>query len=206
KQGVYVKHGILCDALNEETEVIGDLSEARCLNGKHNWQNAAAAYAVCVKLGLKPEQVFQAIFSFPGLVHRQELVADINGVQYVNDSKATNSDAAIRALQSFEKIHWIAGGRAKEASFVGMLHAANNVKQAYFIGEAGTQFSDDLKSIPNQVFVDLEEAFNAAVINAEEGDTILLSPACTAFDQFSDFEKRGKAFKELVRAHEGINS
>ncbi len=206
KQGVYVEQGVLFDAMQGEAEMIGDLSAATCLHGNHNWQNAAAAYAVAVKLGLRPNHVFDAILSFPGLVHRQEIVADVGGVRFVNDSKATNSEAAIRALQSFDKIHWIAGGRAKEDSFSVMRGAARSVKRAYFIGEAATLFSRDLANIPNQVLGNLAEAFDEAAANAKEGDTILLSPACTAFDQFADFEKRGDAFRELVVAYKGANS
>ncbi len=206
ERGVYVENGQLFDALESKAKAVGDLSSAKCLKGKHNWQNAAAAYAVAVNLGLHSQDVFEAILSFPGLVHRQELVEDVGGVRFVNDSKATNSDAAIRALQSFGAIHWIAGGRAKETSFSHMQAAAGSVKKAYFIGEAAAQLKHDLAEIPHQVFNSLRDAFDAAIENAVAGETILLSPACTAFDQFPDFEKRGDAFRELVMIHKGANS
>lgn len=206
EQGVFVDGGQLFDALDGHATAVGDLNTAICLRGNHNWQNAAAAYAVAISLGLNSQDVFEAILSFPGLVHRQELVAEVGNVRFVNDSKATNSDAAIRALQSFEAIHWIAGGRAKETSFAHMQVAASSVKKAYFIGEAAAQLRHDLIEIPHQVFNSLRDAFHSAVENAKAGETILLSPACTAFDQFSDFEKRGDAFRDLVMIHKGANS
>ena len=117
----------------------------------------------------------------------------------MNDSKATNSDAACRALTSFENIHWIAGGRAKETSFEHMLPYLDKVKSCHFIGEAAGLLAGDLKPEHLTIHEGLAEAVAAAKLMAIKGDTVLLSPACTAFDQFPDFEKRGHSFKELVR-------
>lgn len=199
EDGIYVQNGVLFDALSDELIEVGDLTTAKCLQGEHNWQNAAAAYAVGRKSGLKPQRIFDAIVTFPGLVHRQELVAEIAGVRFINDSKATNSDAAARALQSFDHIHWIAGGRAKESSFAHLGGAASHVKKAYFIGEAAEQLVQDLGNVMVcEKYADLTTALDAAGKNTEPGDTVLLSPACTAFDQFPDFEKRGDAFRDRV--------
>ena len=112
-RGISAVDGKLYDSLLGNAVRVGDLSEAPTLPGRHNFQNAAAAYAACRSLGLEPGRIFDAIRSFPGLAHRMEQVGEIEGVRFVNDSKATNADAAARALASFERIYWIAGGRAK---------------------------------------------------------------------------------------------
>lgn len=201
--GIYVSGGLLIDALDGEATPVGDITGAKALHGVHNWQNAAAVYAVGRSLGLESTAILDALHSFPGLEHRQEIVATIDGVRYVNDSKATNSDAAARALASFHNIHWIAGGRAKEASFSHLAHRMADVKACYFIGEAAGQLAKDLKPHHLVIHENLEHAFSAAHAAAAIGDTILLSPACTAFDQFSDFEQRGRTFKALVAATSG---
>jgi len=200
--GVYVLDGILYDAMDGEAKRIGDLAEAKALQGSHNWQNAAAAYASGRQLKFSPSRIFTNLCSFPGLVHRQEIIATINGVSFVNDSKATNSAAALRALSAFENIHWIAGGKAKEMNFSHMSPAVANVKKAYFNGDAASIFERDLAvSVDSNVYADMTAAFNAACGAAVPGDTILLSPACTAFDQFKDFEERGECFRSLVEGY-----
>lgn len=196
--GVYVVDGLLIDAVEGDAKPVGHLSAAYALHGEHNWQNAAAAYAVGRKLGFKSEEIFEALLSFKGLEHRQEIVGSFEGVLYVNDSKATNSDATCRALASFENIHWIAGGRAKETSFAHMLPCLAKVKSCHFIGEAAGLLAGDLKPEYLTIHDGLAEAVAAAKLMAIKGDTVLLSPACTAFDQFRDFEARGRAFKTLV--------
>lgn len=196
--GVYVVDGLLVDAIEGDAKPVGHLSAAYALHGEHNWQNAAAAYAVGRKLGFKSEEIFEALLSFKGLEHRQEIVGSFEGVLYVNDSKATNSDATCRALTSFENIHWIAGGRAKETSFKHMLACLDKVKSCHFIGEAAGLLAGDLKPEHLTIHEGLSEAVTAAKLAAIKGDTVLLSPACTAFDQFCDFEARGRAFKDLV--------
>jgi UDP-N-acetylmuramoylalanine--D-glutamate ligase len=200
KEGVYVVDGLLVDAINGDPAPVGSLSGAFALQGEHNWQNAAAAYAVGRSLGFASADILEALLSFKGLEHRQETLGVIEGVRYVNDSKATNSDAAARALSSFENIHWIAGGRAKEASFAHLAEKLSSVKTCHFIGEAAGQLAGDLKPQHMTIHEGLAEAIAAAKAAAVRGDTILLSPACTAFDQFTDFEARGRAFKALVKA------
>lgn len=206
--GVYVSDGALIDDMDGKAIVRADLREcAPMLLGCHNWQNAAAAYAAGRNLGCKPEDIISAFGSFPGLVHRQETVATIDGVRYVNDSKATNVDATSRALKAFDNIHWIAGGRPKEKNFTALAALMGTVKQAYLVGEAADAIAHD---VGGEVSVtdcrDLSHAIETARANAVEGDVILLSPACTAFDQFRDFEHRGDVFRSLVLALEGERS
>ena len=201
-RGVYVAGGLLIDAIDGEAKPVGDIRAAKALQGTHNGQNAAAAYAVGRSLGFASDMIFETLLSFSGLEHRQEVVAVVDGVRIVNDSKATNSDAAARALTSFDNIHWIAGGRAKEETFAHLDKFMGSVKACYFMGEAAGQLSGDLKPSHLTVSETLAEAFNSAAKAAISGDTILLSPACTAFDQFANFEVRGRAFKGLVRKFE----
>ncbi|WP_417460266.1 UDP-N-acetylmuramoyl-L-alanine--D-glutamate ligase [Kordiimonas sp.] len=206
--GVYVLDGMLTDDMDGEAVVCADLREcAPMLLGSHNWQNAAAAYAAGRSLGFKFEDIISAFGSFPGLAHRQETVATIDGIRYVNDSKATNVDAASRALRAFENIHWIAGGRPKEKNFTALAALMGTVKHAYLIGEAADAIAHDVGGDVDVADCrDLEHAIECARANAVEGDVILLSPACTAFDQFRDFENRGDVFRSLVLARTGERS
>ncbi|MFC3053033.1 UDP-N-acetylmuramoyl-L-alanine--D-glutamate ligase [Kordiimonas pumila] len=204
KGGVYVLDGILYDDTKGDQLVVGNLKDAKALQGSHNWQNAAAAYAAIKHMGFAPDKILSALSSFPGLVHRQEIIATLKGVRFVNDSKATNSDAAMRALTAFKNIRWIAGGKAKETSFVHLKPMMGSVKKAYFNGAAASLFQQDLGgSVPHEVYETMADAFHAAAHDAVEGDTVLLSPACTAFDQFKDFEHRGGVFREMVQTLEG---
>ena len=203
--GVYVQDGTLIDDLDGEALAVGHVSnEIAALQGSHNWQNAAAAYAAGRCLGLSPTAIFDAFRSFPGLAHRQETLAVINGIRIVNDSKATNIDAASRALKSFDKIHWIAGGRPKEKNFSALLPLMVTVKHSYLIGEAADAIAHDMEgAVPLMDCRDLDHALELAFEKAVSGDVILLSPACTAFDQFRDFEARGEAFRHMVAKLEG---
>lgn len=198
--GVYVLDGVLYDALGGAAVSHGDLlTHAPMLLGSHNWQNMAAAFAAGRVLGFSGEEILAAFGSFPGLVHRQETIAYIRGVRFVNDSKATNVDAASRALKAFANIHWIAGGRPKEKDFSALLPLMSNVKHAYLIGEAADAIAHDVgQGVDVTDFADLAHALESAFANAVDGDVILLSPACTAFDQFRDFEARGEVFRSLV--------
>ncbi len=196
---VFVADGRLMDAMSGSPVAVGRIAEIETLQGTHNWQNAAAAYAVGRKLGLSPADIFASFRSFAGLAHRQELVAERQGVRYVNDSKATNVDAAVRALSSFDHIHWIAGGRPKDKSFEALMAFKSRIKHAYLLGEAADALAHMLRDeIPYSDCRDMAHAVARAARRAEDGDTVLLSPACTAFDQFTDFEARGEAFRAAV--------
>jgi UDP-N-acetylmuramoylalanine--D-glutamate ligase len=171
--------------------------------GPHNRENAAAATAAARAAGVSDERIAEALRTFPGVEHRLELVAEIAGVRYVNDSKATNTAAARRALRAFDApIHLILGGREKGERFDEFAQeiAAANVTTVYLIGEAAGRLGEDLDyaAVPNLLAVTLDRAVAEAASAAEPGDVVLLSPACASYDQFRDFEHRGEEFRRLV--------
>ena len=187
------------------------------LRGRHNGQNAAATLAVCQALGLSEEQVLEGFQSFPGLAHRMEQVGHANGVLFINDSKATNAEAAAPALSSFDRVHWIVGGLAKQGGIEALAPFFPRVAKAYLIGEAAGTFAAQLgDTIPYEIAGTLQQAVNHAAVDAaqdaksaqQSGDgsdaVVLLSPAAASFDQFPNFEKRGEAFKEAVAALDGF--
>lgn len=204
ERGVYAIDGRVFDSTGGRAEAIVDLAEHRALVGPHNWQNAAAAVAAARVLGMAGPAIAAAVASFPGLPHRVETVATIGGVRFVNDSKATNADAAARALACFERIHWIAGGRPKAGGLAGTEPYWPRVRRAYLIGEAAEAFERTLAGrVATTRCAGLAEAVAraAAEARAEGGEAVvLLSPACASFDQFRDFEARGAAFRAAVRA------
>ncbi|HET9072959.1 MAG TPA: UDP-N-acetylmuramoyl-L-alanine--D-glutamate ligase [Solirubrobacteraceae bacterium] len=172
------------------------------LPGLHNRRNAAAAAAVCLDRGLDPARVAQGIRDFPGVPHRLELVAERDGVRYVNDSKATNVDSTLTALASFTSgVHLILGGQGKAQDFSALVPAVTaRCAAVYLIGEDAPRIAEALApaGVPVQRAGDLAGAVALAVPQAGEGATILLSPACASFDQFANFEARGEAFRALV--------
>ena len=204
---IIVVNGHLLDRRNESSDAVSlaDLRQALDLKGVHNWQNAAAAYAVARCLGCSSTDAANALLSFPGLEHRLEDLGTVAGVRFVNDSKATNIDAARRALSSYENILWIAGGRAKDTSLESLYPHLPNIVHAFLIGEAAQSFAARLDGrIPVTISGDLEsaipEAHTRALVLGASNAVVLLSPACASFDQFNDFEERGNRFKELVKA------
>jgi UDP-N-acetylmuramoylalanine--D-glutamate ligase len=206
-RGVYALSGVLYDATGDRVIEVADLLRARSLPGRHNWQNAAAAYAAVRALGLSVEDAATGLITFPGLAHRMETVAQIAGVRFVNDSKATNADAARQAMSAYPRIFWIAGGRAKAGGIDSLSDLYPRVARAYLIGEAAEDFARALDGkTPYVVCGDLAQATRAAFADAQaakarEGDAeaiVLLSPACASFDQFADFEARGEAFRAAV--------
>ncbi len=207
--GVYVRDGRLVDATGVEPVVVGDLTGAANLPGAHNRQNAAAAYAAAVAAGIAPKSAAAALLTFPGLAHRQQTVAVIDGVRFVNDSKATNADAAATALASHRDIYWILGGRAKVGGLDGLEDRLGAVRRAFVIGEAATDFARWLVGrVPVEIAGTLERAVRIAAAaartdraaGAAPNATVLLSPACASFDQFASFEARGQAFIDAVAA------
>jgi UDP-N-acetylmuramoylalanine--D-glutamate ligase len=202
--GVYVENGTLFDALADGDPVpVLAMAETTSLPGPHNAQNAAAAYAAARVLGLDAETIAAAIRSFPGLPHRQELVAVVDGVAFVNDSKATNADAAAKALACYDTIYWIAGGRPKEGGLSGLEAYLPRIRHAFLIGEAAAGFAHALEStVAVTISETLERAVPAAAAAAaasgEPRPVVLLSPACASFDQFANFEARGDTFRALV--------
>jgi len=203
--GIYGLDGELFDGMEEPVGKIIDLRTVRTLPGAHNWQNAAAAYAACRALGCEREVVAAGLASYPGLPHRQELVAVIDGVPWINDSKATNADAAAKALACYGSILWIAGGRAKEGGIDALEPYFPYIRHAFLIGEAMANFAHTLSGkVPLTLSGDLETAVTQAQALARhdrhQGVVVLLSPACASFDQFENFEHRGERFRALVQA------
>jgi UDP-N-acetylmuramoylalanine--D-glutamate ligase len=197
--GVYVAGTNLIDDLEHQQAAVLNLATLPHLPGRHNWQNAAAAFAAARCLGVAAQIAARAIASFPGLPHRQELVAKIDGVRYVNDSKATNADATEKALVCYEDVLWIAGGVAKEGGIAGLEPYFSRLRHAFLIGEAAPAFAETLSGkAPFTRSGDLATAVRQAHAIAKPGNTVLLSPACASFDQFRDFEARGDAFRRLV--------
>jgi UDP-N-acetylmuramoylalanine--D-glutamate ligase len=180
---------------------IGDQSAWPTLQGPHNAQNAAAAIAAADALGVSPEAIEQGLRSYPGLPHRMERVRTRGGVLYVNDSKATNPASTAPALAAFDHIHWILGGQAKTDELDACLPNLGHVRAAYTIGEAGPMFAQLLRDrVPVTESGILTRAVHDAADAAGAGDTVLLSPACASFDQFTDYEARGAAFRAAVEA------
>lgn len=175
-----------------------DLREAPALRGAHNAQNAAAAFAACRLVGLGPRQIEPGLRSFPGLAHRLEQIAEIGGVRFVNDSKATNADAAEKALLSFDRIRWIVGGKPKDGGIESLLPLMDRVEKSYLIGEAAGAFAAQLGDHPTINAETIDNAVALAMADAVEGETILLAPACASFDQYPNFEVRGDAFRAAV--------
>ncbi len=206
-RGVYALDGLLYDATGDRAVEVADLKRARSLPGRHNWQNAAAAYAAVRGLGIDAAQAARALQTFPGLAHRMETVATIGKVRFVNDSKATNADAARQALSSYPKVYWIAGGQAKAGGIDDLADLFPRVIKAYLVGEAAPAFAASLEGrTANVTSGTLEAAVQAAFADAAKTGkeaVVLLSPAGASFDQFADFEQRGEAFRSAVQGLAG---
>jgi len=175
------------------------------LQGPHNAQNAVCAIAVCRALGLDDAAIEKGLATYHALPHRMELVGEVAGVRWFNDSKATNAASAAPALAAFppapdQRLHWIAGGQAKGDGLAACRPWFSHVKCAYLIGEAMEGFAGEIgDAIPVDRAGDLATAVAHAAAAAESGDIVLLSPACASFDQFKDYEARGDQFRSLVR-------
>ena len=180
-----------------------DLRQMAGLPGAHNHQNACAAYAACRALNLAPRMIADGFESFSGLPHRSQTVAEAEGVRFVNDSKATNVDAAAKALSAFPKIRWICGGLAKEGGMEALSGSLDTVVKAYVIGREAEAFALGLPGVATQVCTTMEAAVRAAAAEAEAGEVVLLAPAAASFDQYDNFEQRGDDFTAHVRAVTG---
>jgi UDP-N-acetylmuramoylalanine--D-glutamate ligase len=187
--------------LTGDSIALADLTVARSLPGRHNAQNAAFAYAAARALGVSHDDAVAGLLSFPGLAHRMETVGVLGDVRFVNDSKATNADAARQALASYPSVYWIAGGVPKAGGIDDLADLFPRIARAYLIGQAADDFALTLGATPHQVVGTLDKAVEAAARDAAaaEGEqVVLLSPACASFDQFPDFEARGEAFRAAV--------
>jgi UDP-N-acetylmuramoylalanine--D-glutamate ligase len=197
------------EARGGKYERIAYLEGIGSLRGQHNAQNALAAVVSCLKVGLDLGEIQSGLETFPGLAHRMEQVGRKDHVLFINDSKATNAEAAAPALSSFQRIYWIAGGLPKEGGIESLRSLFPRVAKAFLIGEAAPAFSATLgETVPYEISGTLEAAVNHAAREAgmEGGGevTVLLSPACASFDQFKNFEVRGDVFRKAVRAIEGV--
>jgi UDP-N-acetylmuramoylalanine--D-glutamate ligase len=198
----------ICD-FYDTSEVSGCSDAVLCeheqwpaLQGPHNRENADAAVAVGRHLQIPDSAIAEALRTYPGLPHRMERVRELNGTLFVNDSKATNAEAAAPALAAYPRIRWIVGGQAKTKELGDTARHLDHVVRAYTIGEAGPLFAQLLRTRGVDVIESetLENAVKRAAEDSQPGETVLLSPACASFDQFRDFEARGEAFRALVGA------
>jgi UDP-N-acetylmuramoylalanine--D-glutamate ligase len=202
--GISVKDGMLIDDLDGGAEPALDLRTIERLPGAHNWQNAAAAWAAARVCAIDRRTIAAALRSFPGLAHRQRLARTIGDIRFVDDSKATNVDAAEKALGSYDRVYWIAGGRAKEGGFDALDPFLDRVAGAFLIGEAAPEMARWIAGkAPAMIAGTMERAVTAAYAAARKdgkGGVVLLSPACASFDQYPNFEVRGRHFVALVEA------
>ncbi len=195
---VFAKKGFLAEWRKGKQLANIDLREVAGLPGAHNHQNACAAYAVCRTLGFAPKVIEKALHSFGGLKHRSQQVAEIDGVRFVNDSKATNTDSAAKALQAFSNIRWICGGLEKEGGLDALTAHLGAVKKAYVIGRDAQKFALQLGGVEVAVCTTMQAAVSLAAEESEAGDTVLLAPAAASFDQYDSFEQRGDDFAAEV--------
>ncbi|MCQ0970792.1 UDP-N-acetylmuramoyl-L-alanine--D-glutamate ligase [Paracoccus sp. TK19116] len=199
---VFTRKGYLAEYRKGRQAASVDLRGIAGLPGAHNHQNACAAWAACRAIGLAPREIEAAFHTFAGLPHRSQLVAEIGGVRYVNDSKATNVDAASKALQAFDRIRWIAGGLGKDGGIADLRPHLSRVTKAYLIGHSARDFALELGDTPYEIAETMDQAVANAASEAQPGETVLLAPAAASFDQYPNFEKRGEHFTDLVRAME----
>ena len=197
---------IWCDkgVLRDRAGPIVSMADAPAVPGAHNAQNAAAASAMAFHLGVSREDVARAIVSFPGLAHRQQRVGSRGGIVFINDSKATNADAAARALACYPSLVWIAGGVAKQGGIEPLAPWFQHVAHAVLIGRDAPVLAATLAahSIPHTLAGTIDAAVPVAFAAAQTlgAGTVLLSPACASFDQFAGFDARGDRFAQLVAA------
>ncbi|SMX43428.1 UDP-N-acetylmuramoyl-L-alanine--D-glutamate ligase [Maliponia aquimaris] len=201
---VFARKGFLAEWRKGRQVGAIDLREITGLPGAHNHQNACAAYAACRSLGLPPREIEAAMRTYPGLPHRSQHIVDLNGVAYVNDSKATNVDSALKALQAFPKIRWICGGLMKEGGLAALAPGLEHVVKAYVIGREAESFALQLPGIEAEICTVMAEAVARASAEAQPGEVVLLAPAAASFDQYDNFEKRGEDFIVCVQRVLGI--
>ena len=207
--GYFAEGARILRAIGGKSHVVAELAGIGSLRGLHNAQNAACAVAACVAIGIDHAKIQKGLVSFPGLAHRMQQVGRKGNVLFVNDSKATNADSAAKALASFHDIFWIAGGKPKSGGIVSLAEFFPRIRKAYLIGEAAQEFAGTLDGkVPHEVNKVMASAIEAASRDAAASGlkeaVVLLSPACASFDQYPNFEIRGKDFTDIVMAIPGI--
>jgi len=211
RDGYYAEGGRILHASGGKVQAMADLAGIDSLRGVHNAQNAACAIAACIALGIDLPAIQKGLASFPGLAHRMQQVGRKGNVLFINDSKATNADSAAKALASFHDIFWIAGGKPKTGGIVSLAEYFPRIRKAYLIGEAAKEFAGTLDGrVAHEMNGVLSAAVAAAARDAEASglkeSVVLLSPACASFDQYPNFEVRGKAFTDIVKAIPGVTA
>lgn len=209
-RGVFALNGRLYYSLGDRSGEAGDISGISSLRGRHNWQNAAAALAAAIAEGVPPNVAVNGMERFPGLPHRMEIVAKKGRVLFVNDSKATNADATMRALKSYNDVYLIAGGKPKDGGALALRPHMAAVRGVYLIGEAARDFETQLAgTAPCFQCGDMATAVTRAASDAAASGlaapVVMLSPACASYDQFRNFEERGEVFRKLANEVESVN-
>jgi UDP-N-acetylmuramoylalanine--D-glutamate ligase len=209
-RGLSAPDGILVERDKGKEITRLDLRALPALRGRHNWQNAAMAYGAARALGLSVPEIEAGLKSFPGLAHRMQEIGRLNGIPFVNDSKATNADAAAKALDSFDSIYWIAGGIAKAGGITSLTSYFPKIARAYLIGQAAEEFAGTMGSkVPHVSCGTLDravaDAAQDAIADRRKGAVVLLSPACASFDHYPNFEVRGEAFRKAVANLAGVS-
>ncbi|WP_336800559.1 UDP-N-acetylmuramoyl-L-alanine--D-glutamate ligase [Kaistia sp. MMO-174] len=206
--GYFVDKGRIVEADDAVIREVANLDGIGSLRGAHNAQNAAAAIAAARALSISEAEIVEGLKSFPGLAHRMERVARIDRALFVNDSKATNADAAEKALASYDRIYWIAGGKPKTGGITSLASYFPRIAKAYLIGDAAEEFAATLAGKVETVMsgtmdVAVADAARDAATDGAAEPVVLLSPACASYDQYSNFEQRGDHFRSLVLALDG---
>ncbi len=195
---VFARKGFLSEWRKGRQVASIDLREVAGLPGSHNHQNACCAYAAVRALGIAPKVIEKSFHSFKGLPHRSQVIGEKDGVRFVNDSKATNVDAAAKALAAFPKIRWICGGLEKDGGLEALKPALGSVVKAYVIGREAADFAMKIGDVEAEVCTMMATAVERAVAEAEPGEVVLLAPAAASFDQYDNFEQRGEDFTAEV--------
>ena len=211
RDGYFAEGTRIMRADNGKAHPAVQLAGIGSLRGLHNAQNTGCAVAACAAIGIDLPTIQKGLVRFPGLAHRMQQIGRKGSILYVNDSKATNADSAAKALGSFNDIFWIAGGKPKTGGIASLAEFFARIRKAYLIGEAAEDFAHTLEGkVPYEVVGVMSAAVDAATRDAEASalkePVILLSPACASFDQYPNFEVRGKAFVDLVRAVPGVEA
>jgi UDP-N-acetylmuramoylalanine--D-glutamate ligase len=211
RDGYYAEGTTIMHAEAGRAEPVAELAGIGSLRGAHNAQNAACAVAACIALGIDRATIQRGLASFPGLAHRMQPIARLGKVLFVNDSKATNADSAAKALASYHDIFWILGGKPKTGGIASLAAFFPRIRKAYLIGEAAVEFARTLNGVvPYEMAGVMAKAVEMAARDAQASDAkdpvVLLSPACASFDQYPNFEVRGKAFTDLVLAQPKVTA
>jgi UDP-N-acetylmuramoylalanine--D-glutamate ligase len=209
KDGIFADGSRILKADGGAVSELLDLKGVETLRGGHNAQNAAAAIGACLAVGVNLDEIRAGIRSFPGLKHRMQPVGRRGHVTFVNDSKATNAEAAAPALSSYDRIYWIAGGLPKEGGITALQPLFSKIAKAYLIGEAAPQFAATLgEAVPYEISGTMDLAIAHAARDAAADMAgpvaVMLSPACASFDQYKNFEVRGDSFVEIVSGLDGV--